>query len=380
MNPVNAPPERTQKEPRQGRRSRSGGHRAGPQEFAGWLLFVAIIIAAWSTVGPTAIGGPANYVVVDGRSMEPTYADGDLVIVRESDSYEVGDVVAYLPDIGQHFPVIHRIVTTTKQGEFVTQGDNRRGPDGWHATNQNIFGRSWIHIPHGGKMILLIREPTTWLALAAAMIALAVTSWVEGRNPSPRRKRGRHLRTYSPTPISLFMLMVPALLAITAATADAAGLAVDGGVLQDLGVSPPADVDDPDKMIWVCKVVGHPEQPRLIGEDPLYVSVHSRDGREAFSDEHPSYVVEEGDRCLGPVGDEADTADEPHSDTGTEGGGSNAPPGTAPRPETSTTLEDTTPTEGTTTTTTTLADTTTTATTTTTPDDTTTSTEVQEGT
>ena len=53
--------------------------------FVGWFLLFA----------PTAVGGPATYIWVSGTSMEPTFMSGDVVILRRSDAYGIGDVVAY---------------------------------------------------------------------------------------------------------------------------------------------------------------------------------------------------------------------------------------------------------------------------------------------
>lgn len=196
-------------------------------------MFLLVCAAGWLAAGPAQLGGPAYYVIVDGRSMQPTYQQGDLVLVRARSSYAVGDVVAYQPDIGQRFPVIHRIVETKGEGVYVTQGDNRAQADGWLASDANIFGAAWLHIPYGGRVIVLLRRPLTWLAVAAGLVALGLLT--EARRPSARsghRRRGRHLERHSHLPV------LPALLVIFALTAHAANLAVDGGVLQSFPVAP----------------------------------------------------------------------------------------------------------------------------------------------
>ena len=59
--------------------------------------------------------------------------------------------------------------------------------------------------------------------------------------------------------------------------------------------------------VWVCKMVGPPDNPRLApGENPIHVSVNSLDAQNGFSDAHPSYVVDEGAECVVP-----DRANEP---------------------------------------------------------------------
>ena len=156
-----------------------------------WSVFVLVCVAFWFVAGPAQLGGPANYIIVDGPSMQPTYHDGDLVITRAGESYKVGDVVAYLPNIGQHFPVIHRIVQITAEGQYVTQGDNRAEVDAWLATDANIFGASWLHLPYGGRVLIYLRQPTIWLAAAAALFALGLLTRVrKGRSDKTQPERG----------------------------------------------------------------------------------------------------------------------------------------------------------------------------------------------
>jgi signal peptidase I len=59
------------------------------------VVFVAALTAWFFTLRPGSLGGPATYVLVRGISMEPTYHDGDLVVIRRSSSYRVSDIVAY---------------------------------------------------------------------------------------------------------------------------------------------------------------------------------------------------------------------------------------------------------------------------------------------
>jgi hypothetical protein len=178
--------------------------------------------------------------------MEPTYQKGDLVIVRAKSSYEVGDIIAYLPDIGQDFPVIHRIVATEATDSYITQGDSRNEPDGWFATNSNIFGAAWLRIPGGGRVILLLREPHTWLAVALGSLGLGLIT--EGkkrlltRSPRPPgHHRNRLRRRYAAAPVILLAI----LLILAAVRVNAESLTVDGGVLQAMSFEiPPTGIPD----------------------------------------------------------------------------------------------------------------------------------------
>jgi signal peptidase I len=140
------------------------------KRLANWLVFMTFLSGVWWLAGPTHLGGPASYVIVDGRSMEPTYRNGDLVVARERERYKIGDVIVYDAPIEQRFEVIHRIVAPT-DGGFVTQGDNMERPDGWIAPHHTIHGSASFHIPRGGTLVAFLRQPAAILGLIAGWVA-----------------------------------------------------------------------------------------------------------------------------------------------------------------------------------------------------------------
>jgi signal peptidase I len=150
-------------------------------------FMIVVLIAVWVAFAPLQAGGQASYVIVNGNSMEPKLHKGDLMIVREADSYGVGDVVAYRhPDIG---PVIHRIVG--REGDrFVLQGDNNSWLDTYRPLESELIGKSWIHAPSAGKLIELLRFPGSMAVLAGMMGVTAMSMFVT--TTKDQRKRPRH--------------------------------------------------------------------------------------------------------------------------------------------------------------------------------------------
>lgn len=146
------------------------------------ILFVSAL-AAWLTLAPTRIGGQASYVVVNGNSMEPRFHTGDLVIVREADSYQVGNVATYRhPDLG---PVIHRIVARDGR-RFVFKGDNNSWLDSHQPEQSELVGKLWIHAPGGGKVVNLLRTPSGVALFAGGIGMIALAPLLRKR---PERKR-----------------------------------------------------------------------------------------------------------------------------------------------------------------------------------------------
>ena len=79
------------------------------RQLASAALGLVVVATLWSLFAPTALGGPADYVVTAGTSMEPRFHTGDLAIVRSAREYRVGDIVAYRSR-ALNTIVLHRII------------------------------------------------------------------------------------------------------------------------------------------------------------------------------------------------------------------------------------------------------------------------------
>jgi signal peptidase I len=146
------------------------------------LLAVVAFAAAWFLLfRPSFLGGGVTYVMVEGASMEPTLSTGDLAIVREQDSYGVGDIVAFHAEGGI---VIHRIIRGSAEEGYIVQGDNKERPDLWRPTSEDILGRMWFSTPWGGRVLAFLRQP---LILGSVVGGLGMLSVLSGglRKPAP---------------------------------------------------------------------------------------------------------------------------------------------------------------------------------------------------
>jgi signal peptidase len=153
----------------------------------GALVVIAALIVAWFVMlRPTFLGGPAVYITVTGRSMEPTLRSGDLVVLQGRDGYSVGDVVAYrIPQghAGEGSRIVHRIVGGSGAAGYVTKGDNRASEDFWRPQDSDVLGEIWIHAPGVGRYFPVFRAPIVIATLAAGLAFWLVLDW--GRRPSP---------------------------------------------------------------------------------------------------------------------------------------------------------------------------------------------------
>lgn len=155
-------------------------------------VVVALVGACgWLFLAPSQAGGLNTYVVTHGVSMQPSHQTGDLVGVRPTAEYRIGDLVAYTSADLQSV-VLHRIVDRTANGN-VLKGDNNDWLDAEKPTDQELLGKQVIHIPGGGTWLRRLTSPP---ALAAyAFLLLIFGGRTAGRT---RRQRRKELADMSP--------------------------------------------------------------------------------------------------------------------------------------------------------------------------------------
>lgn len=116
----------------------------------GWIApTFAALATAWVllTTGVTGYEG----IGVSGKSMEPTYHTGDLIITKDvpPSSLEVGDVIVF-EQPGRE--VVHRIIKVRERNgvyRFVTLGDNNNFRDPI-VHQDDVRGKVVVHVPYLG--------------------------------------------------------------------------------------------------------------------------------------------------------------------------------------------------------------------------------------
>lgn len=117
------------------------------------LLLVGVL--AW-VLWPASLGGSTHIIVVQGHSMEPVFDLGDLIIVKDNPSPQIGDIIVYrVPEgePGAGSMIVHRIVKVRDDGTFQTKGDNREYADQFHVRQRDILGTPAWTLPHVGRAI-----------------------------------------------------------------------------------------------------------------------------------------------------------------------------------------------------------------------------------
>ena len=137
------------------------------------VIGVNIFALNASRLAGNAVPMPFGYgasVVLSG-SMEPALSVGDLLIVREQDAYETGDIVVYQSGT---MPVVHRIVSISGE-TAITRGDANNASDAPFPAAA-IKGEVVAAIPLIGYLIWALKTPIgIGLTLAAAVLLVELS-------------------------------------------------------------------------------------------------------------------------------------------------------------------------------------------------------------
>lgn len=168
----------------------------GSRALSSALGMVAIIFM-WIIFAPTQVGGLASYVIVIGSSMEPNFHIGDMIVAHQQPVYKTGDAVVYRNNEMQEF-VFHRIIAEDL-GRYTLQGDNNPWVDTYQPTREEIIGKLWLHIPHGGIAMQKIRSPWMLALIAAGAGAFFSTSLFSGKTKGNKHMSNKSLQEWFTT-------------------------------------------------------------------------------------------------------------------------------------------------------------------------------------
>jgi signal peptidase I len=158
-------------------RSRAGGWRPLVNGVVGLLALIAVGLAVALAGLPAVVHGSALTVL--SPSMVPTFAPGDVVVIRPRPVAEiaVGDVITFLardPRTGSSRVVTHRVVGVDPGPAFHTRGDANEDPDPEVTAAADVHGVLWYTVPWVGGLAERLVTP------AGAVIGLGVLALLVG--------------------------------------------------------------------------------------------------------------------------------------------------------------------------------------------------------
>jgi len=150
------------------------------------ILMIAIIIAigclaVWILIDKLIIGSYAprifgySFYNVGSGSMSGEIEINDLIVVKETNDYEIDDIVTYLRD-GDSVPTTHRIIGITSDGKYITKGDANNTEDRFPISEEEILGEV-VKIKPGAGARLTWLQSQGWIYICGIAVLLTIGSF-----------------------------------------------------------------------------------------------------------------------------------------------------------------------------------------------------------
>lgn len=120
-----------------------------------------------------------SMLIVASPSMTGAIEAGDAIIIKNSDSYAVGDVITYFPE-GESFSVTHRIVRV-EGDKFYTKGDANQSEDSDPVLIEQIVGKVAVKLDKVGYFIEWLKSPVGIIFAATFIVLLILIIVIEDK-------------------------------------------------------------------------------------------------------------------------------------------------------------------------------------------------------
>lgn len=120
-----------------------------------------------------------SVLIIASPSMTGAIEAGDAIIIKNSDSYAVGDVITYFP-ADESFSVTHRIVRT-EGDKFYTKGDANPSEDPDPVLIEQITGKVTVKLNKVGYFIEWLKSPAGIIFSATFIVLLILIIVIEDK-------------------------------------------------------------------------------------------------------------------------------------------------------------------------------------------------------
>ena len=143
------------------------------------FLSLLIIVTSWLCIDKYIIEskipsffGYSSLMVATG-SMSGTIEEGDLIIIKDTGDYKIGDIVTFFQE-GDQIPTTHRIWNIDEEGKFITRGDANNSYDAVHITSDDIYGEVVLVIPAVGVAIGWLTDGGGYIYVAGTLLIIGI--------------------------------------------------------------------------------------------------------------------------------------------------------------------------------------------------------------
>ena len=148
------------------------------------ICAILLVIAAWLCIDKFIIGSPVpsfcgySSLSIATGSMSGTLEIGDIIIIKDTDDYKIGDIVTFLQG-DDTVPTTHRIIQYAEDGRFITKGDANNADDGEKGVaKEEILGEMVCHMPILGMFVGWIKDGGGMIYLIAVILIIGLGSYM----------------------------------------------------------------------------------------------------------------------------------------------------------------------------------------------------------
>lgn len=149
------------------------------------IVAFLVVVVGWLTIDKYILKSPvpsfAGYshliVVTESMSGDGGIEAGDLIIIKDTKDYKIGDIVTFLHE-GDTIPTTHRIINFDKDGNYITKGDNNNTEDVLPVTNDEIIGETVLVVENFGLFLDWIKNGGGLIYVIAFIVIIGAGIYV----------------------------------------------------------------------------------------------------------------------------------------------------------------------------------------------------------
>ena len=141
------------------------------------IFGIICVIVLWLSIDKFILGSPVpsflgySTLTVETGSMSGTLEIGDMIVIKDTGEYKIGDIVTYLHE-GEKIPTTHRIINYSGDS-FVTKGDFNNTKDTVDVIPDEILGEVVMIIPGVGIFAEWVKIDG-WIYIVAVLAILGL--------------------------------------------------------------------------------------------------------------------------------------------------------------------------------------------------------------
>ena len=151
------------------------------------LLFFAflLVVTSWLAIDKFILKSKApsfagySILTVATGSMENTIMEGDLILIKNTGDYKIGDIITFAHK-DETIPTTHRIINWAEDGsgDYVTRGDANNTEDRKNVLKEDVFGEV-VLVMHGlGLFVGWLTEGGGYIYLLAIVLILVLGTYL----------------------------------------------------------------------------------------------------------------------------------------------------------------------------------------------------------